>query len=140
MLKGKVSFPESDLTHASDIDLSTHAHAVLTLLTDLLAAPPVPGHPPLTDYGLTDIVRQTLAANLTAYDLVLAGPRATINDRAAATARLPDEIREMMTLLKERNDPLMRQFSGTPFGDANDKARNIIEPGAPAKPPTPPAP
>jgi hypothetical protein len=68
------------------------------------------------------------------------GPRATINERAAATARLPEEIREMMTLLKERNDPLMRQFTGTPFGDAYEKARNIIEPGTPAKPPVPPAP
>ncbi|MFZ4768207.1 MAG: hypothetical protein ACOYMN_24940 [Roseimicrobium sp.] len=46
----------------------------------------------------------------------------------------------MMTLLKERNDPLMRQFAGTPFGDAYEKARSIIEPGAPAKPPVPPAP
>jgi len=140
VLKGKVSFPESDLTYASDVDLGTRTRAVLDLLSALLAAPAVPGHPPLAEFGLTDLVRQTLAANITAFDLVVADPRATINERAAATARLPEEIREMMTLLKERNDPLMRQFTGTPFGDAYEKARNIIEPGTPAKPPVPPAP
>ena len=83
----------------------------------------------LADYGVTAAKLTALKKKIDGFEALHTKPRQNISNRSAATARLPQLLRQADEILRGRLDPLVVQFkvSAPEFYNAYQAACNIVD-------------